>query len=104
MLFASSFAYPDLRVDQLVRGWRASVRTSYAGCGSGNFELNFGEYFIEYRGWCLLTEIAVKMYNDTVGVDAWPYTSSGTGYSQFEIVSGSHKGFCVRRVDTECSG
>lgn len=107
VLFASSFAYPDVRVDDLVSGWRASVRTSYAWCRSGNFELKFKEYFTEPRGWCLLTEIAAKMYSeadDNKAIDAQSYTSSGTGDSQFEIVKGGPTGICIRRVDTPCSG
>lgn len=103
LLFASSFAYPDVRVENKVYGWTASVRTSYAWCSSGNFKINFGEYFLEYRGWCLLTEVAATMYQGNKAVDACSYTSSGTGYSQFEIVEGGPTGFCVRRVDTQCS-
>lgn len=103
MLFASAFAYPDVRVENKIPGWVASVRTSYAWCSSGNFKIKYGEYILEPRGWCLLTEVAATMYQGDQAINACSYISSGTGYSQFEIVEGGLKGFCVRRVDTECS-
>lgn len=96
-------AYPDVRVENKVHGWIAAVRTSYAWCSSGNFVIKFGDYILEPRGWCLLTEVAATMYQGDKAVDACSYTSSGTGYSQFEIVEEGSKGFCVKRVDTGCS-
>lgn len=97
-----------MRVDQNVPGWRASVRTSYAGCSSGNHELNYGEHFTEPRGGCLLTKVHATMFQGDEAVDAWSYTSSGTAYSHFQIVNGSEDStgyrFCVRRADTPCRG
>lgn len=107
ILLASSFAYPNLRLDQLVANWTVSGTTSYALCRSGRFDdLKYGEYFLEYRGACLLTQISAVMHNleGNKAVRASSYTSTGTGYSQFEIVEGGPTGFCVRRLGTECQG
>lgn len=98
--------YPDVRVDQLIPGWTAKGRTSYASCRSGNFELEFGQSFYEYRGWCLVTGITAVLYKNNEAIRARSYWSSGTGYSQFEIVAerqNDTNSFCVRRVDTYCS-
>lgn len=65
--------------------------------------IKYSEYIIEPRGWCLLTEVAATMYQGDKAVDACSYISSGTGYSQFEIVEGGSKRFCVKCVDTQCS-
>lgn len=99
---------PAVRVDNHVPGWTANVRTSYASllCGSGDFKIGFGDFHVEKRGYCLLTQITAQMFNGNDTVRAWPYTSfPGTTYSHFEIVEGNQKGFfCVRRVGTQCAG
>lgn len=94
-------SYPDVRIDNLVSGWKVKGRTSYAGCSSGNFELEFGESFSEYRGACLLTYITAILLKEDEYIRADPYWSSGTAYSQFEIVQQGSR-YCVRRVGTNC--
>lgn len=101
-LLEQSSAYPDLRIDQRVHGWMASGRTSYTECGSGNFAINYSDYFEEWRGACLLTEISVVLYQANQSVRARPYVSAGTGFSHFEIVEEEPNNFCIRRVGTEC--
>lgn len=97
-----SLAYPDLTIDFNIPGWLASGRTSYAGCRSGDFEVGNGTTHTEWRGGCLLTEIQAVVYRDGRSVRARPYQSSGTGYSQFEIVPDGGDNFCIRRVGTSC--
>lgn len=105
VLVSSSLAvYPAVRVDQTVAGWTANVRTSYAMCHSGDFKLNYGEFHVEPRGYCLLTHVAARMFNGNKSISALPYTSTGTSYSHFEIVKGGPRGFCVRRIGTQCAG
>lgn len=99
----SSFAYPDLRIDNLVPGWSATGRTSYVACSSGDFEIEFGAYHTEYRGSCLLTEIQAVLYNSEKDktIRPQPYYSTGTSDSQFEIVEEDAENFSIRRVTTE---
>lgn len=101
-LLASTFAYPDLRVDNRVSGWKANGRATYAACRTGDFELYFGETFTEFRGGCLLTDVEATLFKDGRSVRARPYYSSGTAYSQYEIVDEGNENFCIRRVGTEC--
>lgn len=84
-------------------GWSATGRTSYAACSSGGFEVEFGAYFTEYRGGCLLTEIEAVLHNseEDRSIRVQPYYSTGTSSSQFEIVEEGAENFCIRRVGTE---
>lgn len=101
-LFVSSFAYPDVRIDFSVPGWSATGRTIYAACRQGQFDITYGNYHVEWRGECLLTEIQADVHGDGKTIRARPYKSSGTGYSQFEIVREDGDDFCIRRVGTSC--
>lgn len=101
-VLATSYGYPEVRVDQRVPGWKANGRVSYAACRTGNFEIYFGETFNEFRGGCLLTDIEAVMFKDDRSVRARPYSSSGTAYSQFEIVQEGPEDFCIRRIGTQC--
>lgn len=95
--------YPDVRIDHRVPGWKARGRVSYLLCSSRDFELEYGQTFRESRGLCLLTMITAVMYNGKESIRTDPdYTSSGTAYSQYEIVAGGSK-FCIQRVGTICS-
>lgn len=95
-------AYPDVRVDQGVSGWRASGSVHYAWCSRGNFELEFGQHFEESRGACLVIRVTAMLIKGNESVRTDPdYTSSGTAYSHFEIVEGGRR-FCVQRVGTRC--
>lgn len=97
--------YPDVRVINLVRDWKASGQVVYSACKTGSYDdLEFGEYFTEWRGGCLIRQVNAKLYNGNLSVHAATYWSSGTSYSQFEIVRwGTGDSFCVRRVGTACS-
>lgn len=97
----NTYSYPDVRIDHLVPGYKASGRTSYALCHSGDYELEFGKSHMEWRGICLLTEITAILKNETHNIRAKSYLSSGTSYSQFEIVQIGTDEFEVRRVDSE---
>lgn len=103
VFFASSIAYQDVRIENKVHGWIASAQTAYAGCSPGNFVIKPDEHISEPRGWCLLTKISAAMFKGDEVVYACSYTSSGTGYSQFQIVEEGPNRFCVVRVGTDCS-
>lgn len=92
--------YPDVRIDNLVSGYSASGRTSYAWCASGDFNIASGDSYVESRGLCLLSGIEAIMKNGTHNIRAQGYRSSGTAYSQFEIVAMGIDHFKVRRVGT----
>lgn len=98
-------AYPDTRVDNLVPGWHASGRISYAWCKARDFELDYLEHVLDPRGACLLIRITAIMIKDGQHIRAKDYVSSGTAYATFEIVTwpSGEKPFCVRRVGTQCS-
>lgn len=102
-LFASTFAYPDTRIDQRIPGWKANGRVTYAACRPGDYQIDFGDTHTEWRGACLITEVSAVMTKDGQSKRARPYWSSGTSYSQYEIVDDPKWGFCVRRVGSECS-
>lgn len=98
-------AYPPVRVDHLVPGWKASGRISYAWCNARDFQLEHGEHVLDRRGACLLIRITAVMTKDDQSIRASDYVSSGTAFATFEIVPwpSGEKPFCVRRVGTECT-
>lgn len=105
-LCATALAYPDARIDQRIPGWTANGRVTYAFCRPGDFTIDFSETHTEWRGACLITEVSATLFKDDgqgESVRAKPYYSSGTSFSQYEIVNDPNLGFCVRRVGTECS-
>lgn len=97
-------SYPDVRVDNLVPGWHASVHLSYAWCRGSDYEIEPGNYILDWRGACLLIRITAIMKKDGQFIRAKDYVSSGTAYSTFEIVTwtSGQQPFCVRRVGTQC--
>lgn len=49
------------------------------------------------RGVCLLTEISAVLQTPTGNIEATPYTSSGTSYSQFAVIQTGPNSFEVTR-------
>lgn len=96
-------SYPAVRVDNLVPGWHASGRISYAWCKGRDFELEYGEHVLDSRGACLLLRITAVMKKDGQNIRTSDYSSSGTAYATFEIVPSGETSFCVRRVGQQCS-
>lgn len=96
-------SYPAVRVDNLVPGWRASGRISYAWCKGRDFELGPGDHVLDSRGACLLIRITAVMKKDDQIIRTSDYVSSGTAYATFEIVPSGEQKFCVRRVGQQCS-
>lgn len=79
----------------------ASGKVTYASffCSDDNYSAgaNGGQWTASSRGVCLVTEITATLFVNGSPVNAAPYTSSGTSYSQFAIIQvGS--GFAVTRV------
>ena len=78
----------------------ASGEVSYASifCSNDSFTLAPGACWeAASRGVCLVTKITVVVTVNGNPVQAAPYTSSGTSYSQFAVVQVGN-GFAVTRV------
>ena len=50
------------------------------------------------RGWCLITEITANVQGPHGDVNAKSYKSTGTGFSQFAVISYGRSDFAVTRV------
>lgn len=91
-------SYPDVRVTNSTP-FAAEGNVQYAACSGDSWstsQLPAGSSISFSRGVCLVTSI-----NATVnGVSADSYTSSGTSYSQYAIISKPGGGFAVTRVVT----
>jgi hypothetical protein len=64
---------------------------------SYNIEPN-GTWCASSRGVCLVTQITATVSYNGQAVNASPYTSSGTSYSQFAVVQTSPGVFAVTRL------
>jgi len=69
----------------------------YLGCSDDSYDLHPGKSGQFFRGVCLITRIFGT--DVTTGDMCTPYTSSGTSYSQFEIIANPHGPGCyITRV------
>lgn len=109
ILFASTIVYSDNQINQLVRGWSASMDIycipHSIACEPGSLELKYGEAVIIDLNSCELHSIVSVKINeaDNNVVHAWLYLSNERNYSQFELVDGGKIGICIRPTGTECS-
>lgn len=80
--------YPNVIVtNNIPDDWIASGKVVYSFCATGNFEnLKYKEYFTDWRGACLIREVSATVVKGNQSIHAASYWSSGTGYSNFEIV------------------
>jgi len=81
----SDGAYPAASVTNTT-SHRIHGKIDYAVCSSDNFNLMAGKEASFPRGLCLLTEINATIELPDRDVEAKPYTSSGTSYSQFAVI------------------
>lgn len=78
-----------------------TVHYASAFCSNDNFSIAaHGQWTASSRGVCLITEISVTVYVNGSPVNATPYTSSGTSYSQFAVVQTGPNSFAVTRMTT----
>lgn len=96
-------SYPDVKVVNRVPG-TVTGHVYYMVCPSTKFELAPGQEITDYRGICLITSIYADVKKDGQTVNVYPYKSSGTSFSQFEIVEWPERNsYCARRVGTKCT-
>ena len=81
--------------------YAAAGKVEYASafCSNDDYTANAngGQWTASSRGVCLVTKVSAKLNVNGNWVDASPYTSSGTSYSQFTIYQSGDK-FGVTRV------
>lgn len=75
-----------------------------AFCSDDHYNVESGmAWEAKSRGVCLLKRITATVQTPSGNIEATPYTSSGTSYSQFAVVDLGGNNFSVTRVvnDTE---
>ncbi|MFC4102113.1 hypothetical protein [Paenibacillus xanthanilyticus] len=83
--------------------YSAVGRIEYASifCSNDNYSVAAGRTFTAPgRGVCLLTRITATVATPSGNIEAEPYTSSGTSFSQFAIIQVGENRFQVTRVVT----
>ncbi|MCW9707146.1 hypothetical protein [Fodinibius salsisoli] len=80
--------YPLVKISNSTRHViRGKVEYASVFCSNDDYEINPGqEWEAESRGVCLLTKITARIFTDDGVIEASPYESSGTSYSQFAVV------------------
>ncbi len=84
-------AYPKVNIVNST-GYSVSGTVSYASAFCSNDNYGMGPYqpwTASSRGTCLVTEISANVTTPGGTVEATPYTSSGTSYSQFAVLQTS---------------
>lgn len=94
--------YSDVHVHNATN-YAASGEVVYAVCSDDSFNISAGHDWSHSRGLCLITKVSAKLSVNGQFIDAVPYTSSGTGYSQFVIYQRADGTFAVTR-DTSAMG
>lgn len=92
-------AYPAVRLENLT-GYKVTGRISYAWCKSRDYDVQPAGVVLDTRGACLLKHITAFVLKDNKKIEARGYRSSGTAYSQFEIIKTASDDFCIQRVGT----
>jgi hypothetical protein len=80
-------SYPDVQITDST-SFNASGKVSYrsAFCSNDNYSVTPNTTWSNGRGVCLITEISAVVQTSNGNIEATPYTSSGTSYSQFAII------------------
>jgi len=96
-------AYPKVKITNTTR-YAVSGKVNYMSkfCSNDSYRVDsFGRWEASSRGVCLLTKITATIVTpDGKYIDAKPYTSSGTSYSNFIITELSEGEFSVNRYIT----
>ena len=81
-----SNSYPDIVVINSTQ-YFISGRVNFRTCYGRNFHIGTDKTWTgSGRGICLIREINATVHTDNGNIDAKPYTSIGTSYSQFSII------------------
>ncbi|MFB9326637.1 hypothetical protein ACFFSY_12000 [Paenibacillus aurantiacus] len=86
--------------------YNAFGRIEYASifCSDDTYSVGGGNTFTAPgRGVCLLTKITATVVTPSGNIEAEPYTSSGTSFSQFAIIQVGVNRFQVTRIVTAAS-
>jgi hypothetical protein len=71
-------------------------------CSDDEYTVNpFSTWTANHRGVCLVTKISALLAAPSGPIEATPYTSSGTGYSQFAVIQWGSNSFRVTRITGE---
>ncbi|MCK6076695.1 hypothetical protein [Paenibacillus silvae] len=93
-------SYPLVRIYNST-SYNASGKVEYASifCRDDNYYVQRDETWeASSRGVCLVTKITATVRTPYGNIEAEPYTSSGTSYSQFAIIQVGPNQFRVTRV------
>ncbi|WP_339238833.1 hypothetical protein MKX40_30370 [Paenibacillus sp. FSL R5-0517] len=93
-------SYPLVRIYNST-SFNASGKVEYASlfCSDDNYVVQRDETWqASSRGVCLVTRITATVRTPSGNIEAEPYTSSGTSYSQFAIIQVGPNRFQVTRV------
>jgi hypothetical protein len=78
--------------------YNASGKVSYAVCSSDNYTVTPNtRWYANSRGACLLTKVTAIVKTPRGDVEATSYTSSGTSYASFAVISVGDNVFEVTR-------
>ena len=94
-----SSSYPLASVKNSSGAPRVTGTVSYAACRNDSYDITIPsmDWTASSRGLCLLTKVSATVYTDRGVFEATPYTSSGTSYSQFAVIS-ANGGYAVTRI------
>ncbi|WP_299181090.1 hypothetical protein [uncultured Chryseobacterium sp.] len=93
-------SYPLVKITNSTN-YIASGKVSYMSifCSDDNYTVTPNTTWqAGSRGVCLLTEISATLQTPNGNIQATPYTSSGTSYSEFAIIQTGTNSFAVTRI------
>ncbi|SEA26355.1 hypothetical protein [Alkalimonas amylolytica] len=94
--------YPHVKIhDSTNFNVKGKVRYMSVFCSDDDFSATPSTTWqASSRGVCLLTEITATVITPQGNIEATPYKSSGTSYSEFAVISRGGNNFAVTRVVT----
>lgn len=94
-------AYPDVHIVNSTK-YPANGEVDYMSifCSDDHFHIDPGQTWEHSRGVCLITKISAEVLTPGGAVQATPYESSGTSFSQFAIIELGPNHFAITRVVT----
>jgi hypothetical protein len=92
-------AYPPVKVTDSTQ-YLARGTAEFIACKHWDFSLTPITHAEHKRGLCLLKKISAVVTTPGGDIEATPYTSSGTSYSQFAVIQTGEHDFVVTRIVT----
>ncbi|MFC2078932.1 hypothetical protein ACFLSZ_03020 [Candidatus Bipolaricaulota bacterium] len=92
-------AYPPVKVTNSTQ-YMAKGTAKFIACKHWDYSLSPITYDEHKRGLCLLKKISAVVSTPGGDIEATPYTSSGTSYSQFAVIQTGEHEFVVTRIVT----